>query len=193
MNRSEILNFFKAPFKERFLLACALCLPILLATPLIFSFFKFVYTHVGALQTINSEEELGNIVYGWFISLDSLLPISAILGGVLATVLSSGFFYMLGHSIVEQRGNVFDFKPVSLTGGQILTGVLKTISFFFWGFAYGLLCALTIMILPGLMLLLSPYVPSLFAVPLWIVIVLFEIALSFFGLDILYSQVYLDF
>ncbi len=175
MNRSEVVDFLKAPFKERFVLACVLGLPVLLATPLIFSFFKFIFEHVETIQSL-TDTETGKLLYGWFVSQDIFTFGTAFFGTLFSVILTSGFVYMLGHSIVEQRGEVFKFNPVFLTGSQIATGILKVISYTLWGFIFGFLCGAIMLFFPLLMLLFGDYIPSLFSVLLWIIIVLFEIA-----------------
>lgn len=175
MNRSEVVDFFKAPFKERFVLACVLGLPILLATPIIFSFFKFIYEHVDTIQSL-TDTETGKLLYSWLVSQDIFAFGTAFFGMLFAVTLTSGFVYMVGHNIVEQRGEVFKFNPVFLSGSQIATGVLKVISYTLWGFAFGILCGVIMLFFPLLMLLIGDYIPTLFSVLLWIIIVLFELS-----------------
>lgn len=168
MNRSDFFAFLKAPFKERFLLACALGLPLLLAAPFIFSFFQFIFGHVDTFLT-TSDAEIENLLYNWFITQNTILTISAVSGSFLAFVLVTGFSYVLGHTIVTQRAKTFDFRPVSITGMQVVIGILKTISYFFWGGAYFILVVLAMSALPVLMLSVGHYMPFFIALPLWIV------------------------
>lgn len=179
MNRSEICAFLKAPFKGRFLLACALCLPVLLATPLIFSFFEFVYSHITTFQNITTDKEEAEVLYDWFVGLDTFSSITAAFGLFFATLLFSGYICMLAHTIIKEKAGAFDFRPVSLTGAQILTGIMKAISYFFWGAAYGILCFSAMIALLVLVIFVGKYLPRPLNTLLWIATIVTELACLF--------------
>lgn len=177
MKYTEILNFLKAPFKEKFSLAFALGLPLLLVTPLIFSFFRFIYLQSNNFQIITSNTDLENLLYNWFINQNSILSLSAILGFFLAITLASGFIYVVGNTIVNQHKNIFEFAPINITGKQLILGVLKTISFIFWSIIYSILAIIAIAFFPFLLVKIGSYLPSLFSILLWIIVIITDIIL----------------
>lgn len=186
MNRSEVFNFLKVPFKERFMLACVLCcFPLLLAVPFISSLIQFVPIRV--YQESYPTVHMDDLLYQWFLAQDTLLSIAAIAGFIVSMMLISGFMYIQGYSTIQQGGKVFDFKPILVTNKQVVKGILKAVSYFMWGLLYNLLCVMVLIILPILVFYIGNYVPSLFKILFGIVVILFEIA--FFVLVVLNSWV----
>lgn len=168
MNNFQIGFFLKAPFRQQFMFVCLLFLPILLVCPLLSNIMGIFYTHGDFIQSAD-EAAIEKLVLQRLLSLDPQIYIALIVGIVFTFLFSGGYFCMLMHKMVKQKSKLFEFKAVVLTNQDVFKGILKIISFCFWGLCYFILYLSAICLFIYLAYICGRFLPTFLSVLLWIV------------------------